>query len=73
MTEEEVRQIKRKYSADLLKQPGVCGVAVEKDDQGNFVLAVHLDPSQPGAGSAVPNAIEGCPVRRYESGPFEKL
>jgi hypothetical protein len=69
-SEQEVREIKRRHSAWLLQQPGVCGVGVEKDESGNFILAVHLDATQPEAGAAVPDSIEGCPVKRVLSGPF---
>jgi len=71
-TEEQARAIKRRHSARLLAQPGVCGVGVEQDGQGGFVLAVHLDASLPEAGAQVPESIEGCPVRRTLSGPFSK-
>jgi hypothetical protein len=72
VTEEKVQEVKRRHSLRLLQQPGVCGVGVEKDGHGGFVLAVHLDGAQPGAGAAVPDSIEGCPVRRINSGPFVK-
>ena len=71
-SEQTVLEIKRKHSAELLRQPGVCGVGVEKDDTGQFVLAVHIDPSQPNADRSVPDFIEGCPVKRIHSGPFTK-
>jgi len=71
-TEEEVRQIKRRHSADLLRQPGVCGVAVEKDERGDFLLAIHLDASQPNAGATIPETLDGCPIKRVYSGPFVK-
>ena len=71
-TEQEVKQVKNRHSARLLQQPGICGVGVEKDGQGGFVLAVHLDAAQPEAESAVPDSIDGCPVRRVRSGPFTK-
>ena len=71
-SEQEVLQIKRKHSVQLLQQPGVCGVGVEKDESGQFVLAVHLDANQPGAGATVPDSIEGCRVKRIASGPFTK-
>lgn len=69
-TEQEVKQVKSRYSARLLQQPGICGVGVDKDEQGNFVLAVHLDATRPDAGATIPDFIEGCPVRRVRSGPF---
>ena len=70
-SEQKVAEIKRRYSAQLLQQPGVCGVGVEKDDVGNFYLAVHLD-SNPRAGENIADSIEGAPVKRIHSGPFVK-
>jgi hypothetical protein len=72
LSENEVREIKRRHSAHLLQQPGVCGVAVEKADDRGFVLAIHLDATRADAGATVPDEIEGCPVRRERSGPFVK-
>jgi len=72
MAEHEVVEIKRRHSAQLLQQPGVCEVSVEKDDYGNFYLAVHLDASNPRAGGNVPDSIEGAPVKGIRSSPFVK-
>lgn len=71
-TENDVLQIKRRHSAQLLQQPGVCGVGVEKDAAQGFVLAVHLDASQPKAGAGLPASIDGAPVKVIRSGPFLK-
>ncbi len=71
-TEQEVKQVKSRHSIGLMQQPGVCGVGVEKDGHGGFFLAVHLDSTQPDAGAAIPDTIEGCPVQRVLSGPFVK-
>jgi hypothetical protein len=71
-SEKEVKEIKRRHSARLLEQPGVCGVGVEKDGHGGFVLAVHLDATSSDAGLTVPDSIEGCPVKLIRSGPFTK-
>jgi len=71
VSEAQALDIKRRHSARLLDQPGVSGVGVEKDERGEFVLAVHLDPTQPNA-AAIPDSIEGCPVKRIFSGPFSK-
>jgi hypothetical protein len=72
-SEEELRQIKRRHSARLLQLPGVCGIGIEKDKSGDYVLAVHLDASDPNAGKDVPETIEGQPVMRVQSGPFTKF
>ena len=71
-SEQDVLALKRKYSAQWLRQPGVCGVGVEKDQNGHFVLSVHLDPTHAGPENAIPDSVEGCPVRRIASGPFVK-
>jgi hypothetical protein len=71
-SEEEVKGIKRRNSYRLLQEPGVCGVGVEKNEQGKFVLTVHLDMTQPNPGANIPDFIEGCPVKRVKSGPFTK-
>jgi len=71
-SEQEALEIKRKHSAQLLLWPGVCGVGVEKDEWVEFVLAVHLDATQPGVGAELPDFIEGCRVKRISSGPFTK-
>jgi len=70
VTEQEAKRVKNKHSVRLLQEPGVCGIGVEKDAHGGFLLAIHLDASRPDAGSTVPDDIEGCPVRRVSSGPF---
>ena len=70
-TEEKIRDVKRRHSLHLLKQPGVCGVGVERDEAGDYVLAVHLD--DPGARANLPDEIEGHPVKYVQSGPFRKL
>ena len=51
----------------------MSGVGVEKDDTGEYVLAVHLDSNNPAAGKGMPDEIDGCPVRYIRSGPFQKL
>ena len=49
----------------------MSGVGIEKDDAGNFVLAVHLDSDE--ADKELPAEIEGVPVKYVRSGPFRKL
>ena len=72
-SEEELRALKRRHSAQLLGLRGVCGVGIEKDESGDLVLAVHLDSSDPNAGKDVPDTIEGQPIKRVKSGPFTKF
>jgi hypothetical protein len=52
LTEQEAHDVKRRHSAELLSKPGVSGVGVEKDEDGNFVIAIHLDADHPGLRSS---------------------
>lgn len=71
--EARLLELKRRHSARLLALPGVCGVGVEKDEHGNYVLAVHLDPANPKSGEAVPDTLEGYTVKKIRSGPFSRF
>ena len=71
-TEQEVREIKRRHSPQLLRQPGVCGVGVEKDDAGRYVIAIHLDTNDPAVSRTLPTQLDGCPVKLIRSGPFSR-
>ena len=70
--EEQIRAVKRRHSARLLGEPGVCGVGVEKDDKGNYVLAIHVDKDDADVRNRLPEEIEGYRVRVVGSGPFGK-
>jgi hypothetical protein len=72
-SEEEVRELKRRHAPELLKQAGVSGVGVERDDAGDYFLAVHLDTDDPAVRSELPDQIEGHRVQYLRSGPFQKL
>ena len=70
---EEVRELKRRHSADLLREPGVCGVGVEKDDAGEYVLTVYLEKDDPELRKRVLSTVEGQPIKFVHSGPFRKF
>lgn len=72
-TEDEIREVKRRHSRELLSKPGVSGVGIEKDEAGEYVLAVHLDASAAGPKADLPQEIEGCRVKYVMSGPFRKF
>ena len=72
-TEEQAREIKRRHSPRLLQQPGVAGVGVERDAQGNYCISIHLDSDDSAVQAGLPTEIEGCPVKFIHSGPFRKL
>lgn len=72
-TEEEARAVKQRHSLHLLQQPGVCGVGVEKDANGEFFIALHLDNSDPKMQEQLPKELEGIEVKQLHSGPFHPL
>ena len=72
-SQEELKEVKQRHAPRLLKQRGVSGVGIEKNDAGDFVLVVHLDSDDPEVRKTLPDKIEGHPVRYVQSGPFRKL
>lgn len=73
MPDNDIRSVKQRHSADMLRTPGVSGFGVERDDAGNEVLVVHVATSDPGVAAGLPREIEGYPVRIVESGPYRAL
>jgi len=73
LTEQEAHEVKRRHSAELLSKPGVSGVGVEKDEDGNFVIVVHVDGDHPGVQEQLPKDIDGFHVKFVRSGPFRPL
>jgi hypothetical protein len=71
-TEEEIRALKRRHSARLLRERGVVGVGIEKDDAGGYALAVHLEGDGPEA-LGLPTELEGYRLKFVRSGPFKKF
>jgi hypothetical protein len=69
----EVREVKRRHSADLLKTPGVCGIDIDTDVSGAAVLVVHLDTHDPSMSGTLPDQLDGVPVRYVYTGPVRKL
>jgi hypothetical protein len=70
VTEAEAHDIKRRHSVELMRHPGVCGVGVEKDQRGNFVLNLTVTSDSPDVETGLPKEIDGLPVSITRSGPF---
>jgi hypothetical protein len=71
-TLDQLREIKRKYSAKLLRQPGVCGVDIEVKKSGAASLIVHLDSADPEIRASLPSELDGLPVEYVYTGPIRK-
>lgn len=72
-TEQEAQDVKGRHSNELLSKPGVSGVGVEKDEDGQFVIVLYLDSDDPAVQKPLPKDIEGFPVKFVFSGPFRQL
>ena len=70
---DDLRAVKRKYSAQLLRTPGVCGVDIEVGESGDAVLKVHLDTQDPKVRAVLPTELDGFPVQYVYTGPIRKL
>jgi hypothetical protein len=72
-TEDKIRDVKSRHSAELLSLPGVSGVGVAKGKSGDLVITLHLDAEDPDREALLPKEIEGVPVEIVHSGPFRKF
>ena len=71
-TVDELRAVKRKYSADLLRRPGVCGVDINIEKSGKANITVHLDSKGTEIRAALPSALDGYPIEYVYTGPVRK-
>lgn len=71
-TFEELKAVKRRHSADLLRREGVCGVDIDQDASGQPMIAVHLDSDDPDVRSSLPDELEGHPLKFVQTGPIRK-
>ena len=72
-SEEKLKELKSRYSSQLLNQKGVFGVGIEKDEAGKPILAIHLDGSA-AENLDLPKEFEEYPIKlvRQDDG-FRKL
>lgn len=71
-TLEQLRQVKRKHSANLLRQEGVCGVDIDLKKSGEGVIVVHLETRNAKVRQTLPTELEGIPVEYVYTGPIRK-
>lgn len=71
-TFDELRVVKRKYSADLLKRSGVSGMDIDVDKSGEASLVVHLSDPDAQKRKDLPSQLDGYPVTYIYTGPIEK-
>jgi len=67
VTEKQIRDLKRRYSLQLMNLKGVSGVGIEKDESGSFVLAIHLNNASPET-LDLPKELNDVPVKYLQQG-----
>jgi hypothetical protein len=63
-----IKALKKRHASALLAHPNVFGVGVERDDSGQYVLAVHVT----GDADDLPAELEGHPLTYIRGERFEK-
>jgi hypothetical protein len=69
---DEIRELKKRYSAYLLRQPGVCGLDIDTSSSGEATLTVHLETDDPSIRRQLPDQLDGFPIKYVRTGPFRK-
>jgi hypothetical protein len=66
--------VKRAHTMELMSRPGVVGVGVEHDADGQPILVIHVDSDDPRIRAGIPDQIEDYPVKLVvQPGGFRKL
>ena len=60
-TRKTIRAAKRSLSRELLQNPGVSGVGIGHEPEGEYIR-VYLAEDSPEVRSQVPDSVEGYPV-----------
>lgn len=68
-----IEEVKARHERVLMQLPGVVLVGIGRDDQGRPVIVVGLDELRPETQAALPQALEGYPVRVEIVGPIKAL
>jgi hypothetical protein len=68
-----IQEAKAKHAEGLLEMPGVVSVGVGLDPEGRPAILVGLDGPCPETCAALPDSLEGYPLRTRVTGPAEAL
>ena len=71
-TFDELKAVKRRHAANLLRMAGVNGVDIDQDASGNPIIAVHLESNDPAVRARLPDDLEGHPLKFIHTGPIRK-
>jgi hypothetical protein len=69
---DELKAVKRRHAAKLLRTEGVSGVDIDQDASGKPIIAIHLESNDPEVRARLPDDLEGHPLKFIETGPIRK-
>jgi hypothetical protein len=64
-----IQEVKARHEARLMEKPGVVAVGIGRDADGRQAIIVSLDRERPDTRAAMPEELEGYPVRVQVTGP----
>lgn len=65
---DDIRSVKEKHAAQLMRLPGVVSVGIGQDDAGHPAIVVGLDRATEATRARIPERLEGFPVIAREIG-----
>jgi hypothetical protein len=72
-SEKEMLAAQSRHAPELLRQHGVSGLGVERDNEGEYYLAVYLSIEDPELQKKIASRISDCPVKFIHTGLFKKF
>lgn len=66
-----IHDVKAKYKAQLMAEPGVVSVGIGRDDEGKPVIIVGLDSPRPETMGKLPKELDGYRLRVEVVGPLK--
>jgi hypothetical protein len=69
---DELQAVKRRHASELLRMPGVCGIDVAVNAQGEAAITIHLETEDPRVRQQLPDQLEGHPLWYVPTGPLSK-
>lgn len=70
---DDIYDVKRRHAMEFLRLPGVSAFGVERTNEGQYFLAVHLAWDNPSVRQQLPSSLEGYPVRLINTGGFNSF
>jgi hypothetical protein len=73
VSKEKATEVKDKHSSEVLSRPGVWGIGVEKQPNGEWFIKISVDQQGWKHRGHFSKELEGVPVVVANTGSFQKL